>query len=613
MSTSFDPSQHGTSALHPGELESHPCNDDVLDKSALYSASTFSQQESRDAKKEVLASRLLLHVLTDREWSRGRDMLSVATAALDGGATIIQLRDKTASTRVLIEEGLALRALTRERGALLIVNDRVDVALAVEADGVHVGQDDMPAALARRLLGPHRILGVSAATMEEAEVAVAGGADYLGVGPVFPSRGKADAGPATGVQLLTELARRYATPLVAIGGITAENTPAVVRAGAAGVAVITAVVNAEDITAASRQLRMAVESVPRFARPSINRGSTLTKIAELGEFGLIARLTAGLPPSPDVIAGVGDDAAILDIGSNDVLVATCDVQVEDTHFRLRGITPHDIGRRALAVNLSDIAAMGARPRFALISLLVPPTLDVAVLDGIYAGLREEAAQFDVALVGGNIARNAERLIIDITLLGTGTRNRLLRRNSAKPGDMVMVTGSLGSAAAGLLVLEDEQLAAKVAPENLVGVLAAQRTPAPRVAAGQWLAQHAVTTGIDVSDGLAADISHICEASGVGVQIEAESLPIQPETATVAALAGQDPQNLALFGGEDYELLFTVPTDRAHALARELFDATGVKATAIGTICMGSAITLFREGKPSPLPSTGWDHLRLSHP
>ena len=552
-------------------------------------------------------------MLTDREWSRGRDILSVATAALDGGATIIQLRDKTASTRVLIEEGLALRALTRERGALLIVNDRVDVALAIEADGVHVGQDDMPAALARRLLGPHRILGVSAATMEEAEVAVAGGADYLGVGPIFPSRGKADAGPATGVQLLTELARRYATPLVAIGGITAENTPAVVRAGAAGVAVITAVVNAEDITAASRQLRMAVESVPRFARPSINRGSTLTKIAELGEFGLIARLTAGLPPSPDVIAGVGDDAAILDIGSNDVLVATCDVQVEDTHFRLRGITPHDIGRRALAVNLSDIAAMGARPRFALISLLVPPTLDVAVLDGIYAGLREEAAQFDVALVGGNIARNAERLIIDITLLGTGTRNRLLRRNSAKPGDMVMVTGSLGSAAAGLLVLEDEQLAAKVAPENLVGVLAAQRTPAPRVAAGQWLAQHAVTTGIDVSDGLAADISHICEASGVGVQIEAESLPIQPETATVAALAGQDPQNLALFGGEDYELLFTVPTDRAHALARELFDATGVKATAIGTICMGSAITLFREGKPSPLPSTGWDHLRLSHP
>ena len=226
MSTSFDPLQRDSSELHPREL----------------------------------ASRLALHVLTDREWSRGRDMLSVAAAALDGGATVIQLRDKTASTRLLIEEGLALRALTRERGALLIVNDRVDVALAVEADGAHVGQDDMPARLARRLLGPKRILGVSAANIEEADEAVAGGADYLGVGPIFPSPGKADAGPATGVHLLTELAKRYTIPLIAIGGITAENATEVMRAGAAGVAVITAVVYAEDIAAASRLLRGAVET-----------------------------------------------------------------------------------------------------------------------------------------------------------------------------------------------------------------------------------------------------------------------------------------------------------------------------------------------------------------
>jgi thiamine-phosphate pyrophosphorylase len=226
MATSFNPSQHDVNEHPPGEL----------------------------------ASRLALHVLTDREWSRGRDMLSVAMVALAGGATAIQLRDKTANTRALIEEGQALRALTRERGALFIVNDRIDVALALEADGAHVGQDDMPVKLARQLLGPDRILGVSAATMEEAEEAVAGGADYLGVGPIFPTHGKADAGPPTGVHLLTELAERYAVPLVAIGGITAENATEVVRAGAAGVAVITAVVYAEDITAASRQLRLAIDA-----------------------------------------------------------------------------------------------------------------------------------------------------------------------------------------------------------------------------------------------------------------------------------------------------------------------------------------------------------------
>ncbi|GAC1312501.1 MAG: thiamine-phosphate kinase [Ktedonobacteraceae bacterium] len=338
----------------------------------------------------------------------------------------------------------------------------------------------------------------------------------------------------------------------------------------------------------------------------------MTTIAELGEFGLIARLTAGFPQSSHVLLGIGDDAAVLDISGEELLVTTCDAQVEDTHFRLRSIHPHDLGRRVLAVNLSDIAAMGARPRFALVSLLLPPTLDAAILDGIYAGLREEAAQFDVAIVGGNIARNAERLIIDITLLGTGRRDQLLQRNNAKPGDVVMVTGNLGSAAAALLVLEDEQLATKVAPESLSGVLAAQRTPTPRVTAGQWIAQHNVTTGIDVSDGLAADLSHICEASGVGACIEAELLPIQPEVAMIATLAGREPQDLALFGGEDYEILFTVQADRADAIAQELLSATGVRATAIGSIYEGSTLTLLRQGKPSPLRSAGWDHLRLSH-
>jgi thiamine-phosphate pyrophosphorylase len=211
-------------------------------------------------RRDELLPRLALHVLTDREWARGRDMLRVAEAAIVGGATVIQLRDKTASTRTLIEEGLALRRITREHGALLIVNDRVDVALAIDADGAHVGQDDMPEALARRLLGPDRILGVSAGDLDEAAGAIAAGADYLGVGPIYATRGKADAGPATGPSLLCEIAARYATPLVAIGGITAENAGEAIRAGAAGVAVITTVVAADDIAEAARRLRAAVEA-----------------------------------------------------------------------------------------------------------------------------------------------------------------------------------------------------------------------------------------------------------------------------------------------------------------------------------------------------------------
>jgi thiamine-phosphate pyrophosphorylase len=203
---------------------------------------------------EQLAARLRLHVLTDREWSRGRSMLVVAEAAIAGGATVIQLRDKTASTRVLVEEGLALRSLTQKHGVLLIVNDRIDVALAIDADGAHVGQDDMPGVLARRLLGPDRILGISAGNREEALSALAAGADYLGVGPIFATRGKADAGPPIGTSLLSELSAHSTTPLVAIGGINRTNAREVLAAGAAGIAVITSVVHAADVEAAAKSL-----------------------------------------------------------------------------------------------------------------------------------------------------------------------------------------------------------------------------------------------------------------------------------------------------------------------------------------------------------------------
>jgi thiamine-phosphate pyrophosphorylase len=201
-----------------------------------------------------LAKCLALHVLLDPEWTRGRNILTVARAAIDGGATMIQLRDKRASTRVLVEQGLALRQLTHERDVLFIVNDRIDVALAVDADGVHIGQDDdMPLQIARRLMSSGRILGVSAGNPAEAETAVAAKADYLSIGPIFSTYAKSNAGPAIGTQLLAELTTRYQTPIIGIGGITAQNASKILQAGAVGVAVITAVISAEDVTEATKR------------------------------------------------------------------------------------------------------------------------------------------------------------------------------------------------------------------------------------------------------------------------------------------------------------------------------------------------------------------------
>ncbi len=211
-------------------------------------------------RREELIPRLALHMLTAREWSRGRDMLNVASAALAGGATVIQLRDKLASTRQLVAEGLALRRLTHEHGALLIVNDRIDVALAVDADGVHLGQDDdMPMQLARKLLGPARILGISAGNQTEAEAAIAASADYISVGAIYATSAKSDAGAPIGTRFLSKLAARTTIPLIAIGGITAQNVGPVIQAGAVGIAVITAVVSANDIAAATREILNVIQ------------------------------------------------------------------------------------------------------------------------------------------------------------------------------------------------------------------------------------------------------------------------------------------------------------------------------------------------------------------
>jgi thiamine-phosphate pyrophosphorylase len=198
-----------------------------------------------------------LCVITSRTARRGH--LEVARAALEGGARFLQFREKEMTTRELVETAAELRRLTREYGATLVVNDRVDVAPAAEADGVHVGESDLPVAEARRLLGPGAMIGASAATVESARAAEAAGADYLGVGPVFPTGSKPDAGEAIGLTCLAEIKAAVSIPVLGIGGIDAGNVAEVMRAGADGVAVIAAVSEAEDMVAATAELLKAVE------------------------------------------------------------------------------------------------------------------------------------------------------------------------------------------------------------------------------------------------------------------------------------------------------------------------------------------------------------------
>ncbi len=204
-----------------------------------------------------------LCVITSQVEHLQRGHVGVARAALEGGATIIQLREKNLPTRALLGLAAEISDLCRDRGAAFVVNDRVDIALAAEADGVHLGMDDMPIAVARRLLGAGRLIGASVDDPADAAEAQAAGASYLGVGPIFPTGSKADAGRAIGTQPLAEIKRAVAIPVLAIGGLTCDNVDSVIRAGADGIAVISAVAGADDMAAAARALRERVSRARR--------------------------------------------------------------------------------------------------------------------------------------------------------------------------------------------------------------------------------------------------------------------------------------------------------------------------------------------------------------
>jgi thiamine-monophosphate kinase len=285
--------------------------------------------------------------------------------------------------------------------------------------------------------------------------------------------------------------------------------------------------------------------------------------------------------APAVRVGIGDDCAVLEPAAGSLLLATTDLLIEDVHFRRRWASPTDIGWKALAVNVSDVAAMGGRPRWGLIALACPEAVTVDEAEAFYAGVEALATEHDVAIVGGDTSASPRGWIINVTLLGETMRAPLLR-STARAGDVIGVTGSLGRSAAGLALLEANPPPAAVAPDARADVTAAHLRPRPRTREGQWLAEAGgVTSMIDLSDGLATDLGHLCEESGTGARIDLGRIPVQASVRTVARALDRDALAWATGGGEDYELLLTASPDVFDRLADGLARAIGTTLTAVG--------------------------------
>jgi thiamine-monophosphate kinase len=342
----------------------------------------------------------------------------------------------------------------------------------------------------------------------------------------------------------------------------------------------------------------------------LNKASVIIpamKLSELGEFGLINLIrsstryeNSGRTPWQEVLVGIGDDAAAWQ-SNNRIQLATTDTLVQDVHFDLGIINWEELGWKALAVNLSDIAAMGGIPKYALLSLALPGKLETEDISKFIKSMMHLAKEFGVAIIGGNVA-TAPNVVITVTIIGCSKGKTILKRSTASSGDQIVVTGYLGLSAAGL-----EMFKGKPIPDPEISDILrrAHFKPVPKVKEGQILIEQGVKTAIDISDGLVADLDHICESSKVNAKIKIEQVPVHP----VVIANFPNHQELALCGGEDYELIFTAD----EATVARAKQALNCPVTVIGDITdekLPTRVTVVdSKGNIIPYKKGGWEHFK----
>ena len=327
----------------------------------------------------------------------------------------------------------------------------------------------------------------------------------------------------------------------------------------------------------------------------------MTHLSERNIIEAIARQSRGGPP--ELLKGIGDDCAVVRKAGGLVDLWTTDALVQGVHFDLSWHPPRLLGRKAASVNISDIGAMGGRPRFALLCLGLPSDCSRQFLDELMAGFLEVLTMHDMVLVGGDTVAAGERFMLSVTLCGEMEERHVCYRAAARPDDLVWVSGCLGDAACGLALCRQGHQAV----EEYQGLCRAHLDPQPQARLGRLLAQSGLIHAMmDISDGLATDLAHICKASGVGAEIMASDVPLSPELQKTAPALQFVPLELALQGGEDYQLVFTAPADNSPALL-DLCRGAGQDIACVGRITAGEGVMLCRNGERQDITFHGYEH------
>jgi thiamine-monophosphate kinase len=337
---------------------------------------------------------------------------------------------------------------------------------------------------------------------------------------------------------------------------------------------------------------------------TIANNKTLKDLGEAGIIRLIqGKVSQGLPSY--IKKGIGDDCAVLETAGDRVLLVTTDTLIERIHFTDQTLSPEALGWKALAVNISDIAAMGGTPRTAFLSIGIKPETEVSFLESFMAGFQALARKTDVVLAGGDTVESPSWVVITITLLGDCLPEHLVCRSGARVGDDVWVTGPLGEAAAGLFLLQKNQATATSGYESLVR---AHQKPMPPLDVGKALGESGLPHAmIDISDGIAKDLGHICEQNGTGALLQATSIPMSDKLQRLAAEVDKSPLDWALHGGEDYELLFTASSADEEKIVSLTSKVSGTPGAKIGTIIYEDGIWVETEKGKELLMPGGYTH------
>ena len=334
------------------------------------------------------------------------------------------------------------------------------------------------------------------------------------------------------------------------------------------------------------------------------------KVKDIGEFEFIKKVTGNTISDPEnIIRSVGDDAAVYKTESDKVILITTDILMEDIHFMRNKISPADLGHKAIAVNLSDIAAMGAKPEHAVVSLAIPDDLQFDYLETFYTGLKKSAEKYKVNIIGGDTSGSKSGFVINIALTGSAHPDKILYRNKAMPGDYIFSTGIVGNSKAGLHVLLNN-----TEPQNqdIEALINSHNRPYPYIDEGIFLAQcRGVHAAIDVSDGLDSDLGHIANESNTGFILYEDAIPVSDEFRYFCKRYSFNPVDYAISGGEDYVLLFTADPEHADSIEKSYRTRFRKNLYKIGKITAKKEKLLIKKnGESIPLQSTGWDHFKL---